>query len=137
MATYAQTTAETCVYGHSLTPGGGGYGQNIGAGYDDNGVPRMIGDDMYNAEMPHYPTPYGNNNPDMTNFANWGHFSQIVWAGTTQVGCYTAYCATLEGATYTNYFTVCNYYPPGNVEGEYANVGAPLGQDVVYIETAA
>lgn len=73
----------------------------------------MIGNDMYNAEMPNYPLPYGVDNVDMTNFYYWGHFSQIVWASTTSVGCATGYCANLQGATYTNYFTICNYYPPG------------------------
>jgi len=94
----------------------------------------MIGNDMYNAEMPNYPTPYGTNNPDTSDFSNWGHFSQIVWKATTGVGCATQYCSTLQGATFTNYFTVCNYYPAGNVGGEYSNVGAPLGEDVVVIE---
>jgi hypothetical protein len=76
----------------------------------------MIGNDMYNHEMPYYPTPYGLDNPDTSNFGAWGHFSQIVWKGTTGVGCATSYCATLQGATFTNYFTVCNYYPPGKLK---------------------
>lgn len=76
----------------------------------------MIGNDMYNAEMPNYPTPYGEDNPDTSNFGSWGHFSQIVWKATTGVGCATQYCATLEGATFTNYFTVCNYYPAGKID---------------------
>ncbi|KAK5380704.1 hypothetical protein LTR20_006851 [Exophiala xenobiotica] len=135
MATYAAETAAKCVYGHDLTPGGGGYGQNIGAGYQSTQVAAMIGNDMYNHEMPYYPTPYGLDNPDTSNFGAWGHFSQIVWKGTIGVGCATSYCATLQGATFTNYFTVCNYYPPGNVGGAYSNVGAPLGQDVVVMLT--
>ncbi|KAI1608264.1 hypothetical protein EDD37DRAFT_698155 [Exophiala viscosa] len=134
MATYAAETAATCNYQHNLTAGGGNYGQNIGAGYTSTHVPIMIGNDMYNAEMPNYPTPYGEDNPDTSDFSNWGHFSQIVWKATTGVGCATQYCDTLEGATFTNYFTVCNYYPAGNVGGEYSNVGAPLGEDVVVIE---
>ncbi|KAK6365455.1 hypothetical protein LTS17_011174 [Exophiala oligosperma] len=135
MATYAAETAAKCVYGHDLTPGGGGYGQNIGAGYTAAQVPAMIGNDMYNHEMPYYPLPYGVNNPDTSNFGAWGHFSQIVWKGTTSVGCATQVCPTLQGATFTQYFTVCNYYPPGNIGGAYSNVGAPLGQDVVFIQT--
>ncbi|KAL6248576.1 hypothetical protein RBB50_004831 [Rhinocladiella similis] len=135
MATYAAETAAKCVYQHDLSPGGGGYGQNIGAGYTPNQVPAMIGNDMYNNEMPYYPLPYGVNNPDTSNFGAWGHFSQIVWKGTTGVGCATQQCGTLQGATFTQYFTVCNYYPPGNIGGAYSNVGAPLGQDIVIIQT--
>ncbi|KIW21587.1 hypothetical protein PV08_02167 [Exophiala spinifera] len=135
MATYAAETAAKCVYQHDLSPGGGGYGQNIGAGYTPAQVPAMIGNDMYNSEMPYYPLPYGVDNPDTSNFGSWGHFSQIVWKSTTGVGCATQFCPTLQGATFTNYFTVCNYYPPGNIGGAYSNVGAPLGQDVVIIQT--
>jgi hypothetical protein len=98
------------------TTGGGGYGQNIGAGYTSTQVPNMIGNDMYNKEMPFYPLPYGLDNPDTTNFNSWGHFSQIVWKSTTLVGCATQFCPNgLVNAGFTQYFTVCNYYPPGTM----------------------
>jgi len=70
---------------------------------------------MYNAEISNFPQPYGVDNADTSNFESWGHFSQIVWAATTQVGCYTQYCpnglANADGVP--PYFTVCNYQPPG------------------------
>ncbi|EXJ78888.1 hypothetical protein A1O1_09290 [Capronia coronata CBS 617.96] len=114
LATIAGETAATCVYAHDVTTGGGGYGQNIGAGYTPLQVPGMIGNDMYNREMPFYPGPYDTNNVDTSNFGNWGHFSQIVWKGTQQVGCATQYCPQgLTNAAFAQYFTVCNYYPPG------------------------
>jgi hypothetical protein len=47
---------------------------------------------MYNNEIEWYLTPYGNDNPNMANFENWGHYSQIVWTSTTNVGCTTQYC---------------------------------------------
>ena len=98
------------------TIGGGGYGQNIGAGFTPAQVPAMIGNDMYNDEMPNYPLPYGLNDPDMSNFSEWGHFSQIVWEGTKEVGCATQYCpnGVADVGFDTAYLTVCNYYPPGN-----------------------
>jgi hypothetical protein len=71
---------------------------------------------MYDNEIDWYPTPYGNDNPDMTNFENWGHYSQIVWASTTSVGCATQYCPgglANTGSGVSPYFTVCNYSPPG------------------------
>lgn len=94
---------------------GGGYGQNIGAGATPDQVGAMITNEMYNGEIGYYPLPYGTNDPDMTDFENWGHFSQIVWADTTTIGCATYQCSTLENVSsdVEPYFTVCNYGPPG------------------------
>lgn len=48
-----------------------------------------------------------------------GHFTQVVWRDTRSVGCGSARC---NGLT----LWVCNYDPPGNVEGEFpANVARP------------
>jgi uncharacterized protein YkwD len=41
-----------------------------------------------------------------------GHFTQLVWVGTERLGCGTTEC---NGLT----IWVCNYDPPGNVEGQY------------------
>jgi pathogenesis-related protein 1 len=46
-----------------------------------------------------------------------GHFTQLVWKSTKEVGCGRAQCPGLE-------VWVCQYDPPGNVEGQYGeNVG--------------
>lgn len=114
--------------------GGGGYGQNIGAGYTPNQAGQMITNDMYNGEIGFYPGPYDTDNIDMTNFPQFGHFTQIVWKGTQNVGCATQFCPNgLVNAGFTNWFTVCNYGPPGNIRGAYANVGAPLGGPTVVV----
>lgn len=49
-----------------------------------------------------------------------GHFSQLVWKGSERLGCGTASCGGKE-------VWVCNYDPPGNVEGFYAEnvAGSP------------
>lgn len=115
LASTAQTIASSCYYAHNVTVNGGGYGQNIGAGYYPSQVPAMLTNGMYNGEVGFYPA-YGVE-PDMSNFARWGHFSQIVWKSTTNVGCYTQYCPNGLGnvgtANIRPYFTVCNYSPPG------------------------
>lgn len=150
LAGYAKQTAQTCVWGHSLAPGGGGYGQNIAAGVPAGNISAIVSNMWYNGEEPLYPTPYGNNSPDMSNFEKWGHYSQLVWAKTESVGCYTQTCSPPgqdplkckpDGTSYLGnsqcgnginspvgipaIFTVCNYYPPGNYAGEYAQVKQP------------
>lgn len=41
-----------------------------------------------------------------------GHFTQVVWTTTTQVGCGWVTCKQMD-------IIVCNYNPPGNWEGQY------------------
>lgn len=49
-----------------------------------------------------------------------GHFTQMVWKGSEQLGCGSV--TTSSGALYV----VCNYSPPGNYIGEFvANVLQP------------
>jgi len=93
----------------------------------------------YNGEVELFPTPYGNNSPNMTDFHEWGHYSQVVWTDSESVGCYTSTCfppgvdkqgCKSDGTSYLSgaacgdgingqaigvpaYFTVCNYYPAG------------------------
>lgn len=114
MASIAAQIAASCVYAHDTSTGGGGYGQNIGAGAPPSGIPAMITNEMYNNEINWYPA-YGVE-PDMSNFEKWGHYSQIVWKSTTSVGCATQYCPNglaNTGGGVSPYFTVCNYSPPG------------------------
>ena len=54
-----------------------------------------------------------------------GHYTQVVWAESSNLGCGYAQCTVnspFDGFdTWDNW--VCNYDPPGNVEGEFdANV---------------
>jgi hypothetical protein len=89
-------------------------GQNIGYGVTSDDIGMMITNLMYDDEEPWFAGLYGEKNPDMSNFDHWGHFSQIVWKGTTQVGCATVVCSSLGNVTGSNIpFTVCNYAPPG------------------------
>ncbi|EER39652.1 conserved hypothetical protein [Histoplasma capsulatum H143] len=99
------------------------YGQNIGYGVTPEEIGKMITNMMYNDEAGLYAGLYGQANPDMSNFHHWGHFSQIVWKDTNTVG-----CATVKCSNNLRWNTVCNYGPPGNFGGRYAqNVGRPQG----------
>jgi hypothetical protein len=54
---------------------------------------------------------------NMDNFHEWGHFSQMVWKGTTEVGCATVDCSSKSlantGGNVAPFFTVCNYKTAG------------------------
>ena len=136
LAATAQQIAETCNYGHSMGVGGAHYGQNIAAGVGPDEISKVISNMFYNHEEPYFNGQYGNPHP--TGFEKWGHFSQVVWKKTSQVGCHTCDCSSKGGLKNTGgnvkpYFTVCNYAGPGNIAGQYAvNIGKPLGHPTVY-----
>jgi uncharacterized protein YkwD len=116
LASTAAKIASTCVYAHNTTTDGGGYGQNIAAGLSADNITAIITELFYNSEVSAFNGLYGQAQPDMSNFGSWGHFSQIVWKGTSKVGCATQYCSKglANVGPYTPpYFTVCNYGPPG------------------------
>ncbi|KAI5294070.1 hypothetical protein KEM52_004756 [Ascosphaera acerosa] len=125
--------AQSCNYGHNTEIDGGGYGQNIGYGNSADHIDRMITDGMYNGEAANFEPYYGEADPG-GDFGGYGHFTQIVWKGTTHVGCATYECDHLENASADMRlpYSVCNYGPPGNMAGDYAdNVGKPLGKPMV------
>lgn len=133
---YAKETATSCIYGHSLAPGGGGYGQNIAAGNAPGNISAILTNAYYNDELPLFLEAigeFGKNSPDMSNFEKWGHVTQMLWKDTSSFACYTATCSPPgadaqacdgSGQSYLKnvscgnggtpaYNTVCNYYPPG------------------------
>jgi len=138
-ASYAAKSAASCKFAHDLSPGGGGYGQNIAmygaSNIDSNGgahaAAQAITDMWYYSEVGLYPrSAYGRSNPDMGSFHDWGHYTQVVWHSTTKIGCASKLCpaGTIVGGM-ASWYTVCNYYPPGNFGGQYGeNVSPSLGQ---------
>ncbi|KAK4500858.1 hypothetical protein PRZ48_009050 [Zasmidium cellare] len=149
LANAANDWAQVCTFAHNTYPitlplgsslltspstiGGGGYGQNIALGNPDTSISISISDQWYNNELSWYTSLYGEAQPSMTDFEHWGHFSQVVWKGSTKVGCATVYCEDgVIGWPSTPWITVCDYGGPGNFAGEYAgNVGEPMGMATV------
>ncbi|KXT17446.1 hypothetical protein AC579_5695 [Pseudocercospora musae] len=129
LASTAAKIAATCKFEHQMDVDGGGYGQNLAAGTTEDEIGDAITDMWYNGEVGYYANDYGQADPDMSNFENWGHFSQMVWKATEKVGCATQSCpGGVQNAPGIDTLTVCNYSPVGNVAGQYGdNIGSPRG----------
>jgi uncharacterized protein YkwD len=98
-----------CVFGHS----GGSHGENLAAGtsgtLDAEAVVKMWYD-----EVARYRFPNGGFSMQT------GHFTQVVWRGTTHVGCGRSQCKGMD-------IWVCEYDPAGNWEGQYRENVLPAG----------
>lgn len=135
LAGYAQTLAERCSFQHNTSIGGSAYGQNIAAGLKDNNITSVITDLWYGSEFNAYLPSYYGQEPDMSKFGSFGHFTQVVWSTTTTIGCFVADCSKTGlanvGSNVPPYLTVCNYGPPGNYIGNFGkSIGKPLGQAI-------
>ncbi|KDR75538.1 hypothetical protein GALMADRAFT_248009 [Galerina marginata CBS 339.88] len=109
--------AQECQFQHSNSAGN--YGENL---YFTTGNTDTLASGV-KAWMDEAPN-YNYNNPDFS--AATGHFTQVVWKGTTQVACAVGDCAAGTVAPMAGKFLVCRYSPPGNYLGQFPqNVGMP------------
>jgi uncharacterized protein YkwD len=90
-----------CKFGHS----GGSYGENLAAGTAGSLDGQSV-TDMWYDELKQY--SFANGGFSMET----GHFTQVVWRETTQMGCAKTSCRGMD-------IWVCEYDPPGNVQGMY------------------
>ncbi|KAH9860315.1 hypothetical protein J1614_011645 [Plenodomus biglobosus] len=110
LADYAASWGEDCEFKHS----GGPYGENLAAGYA-NVTDSIVG---WGEEREQY-------NFDGGEFSSsTGHFTQLVWKNTTQVGCSRTECnAGQQGGDgdAPGWYLVCEYSPAGNVIGAFVD----------------
>ncbi len=109
----ARTWAEQCVFDHNGKRGG--LGENLAASTPDAWTAREMVENLA-AEAQDYDYATG-----ACSGETCGHYTQIVWRGTTGVGCARQRCT--KNSPFAPEFTtwdlwVCNYAPPGNVEGQ-------------------
>ncbi|KAI9478205.1 MAG: CAP domain-containing protein [Benjaminiella poitrasii] len=110
LAKHAKKVTDSCVWGHNVMSG---TGQNIAYGYSS----MTAAVDGFYKEVANYNYKTGKS----SNGKVIGHFTQVVWNSTTEIGCAATYCSNLR----TTYY-VCDYSPPGNYIGRYTkNVFAP------------
>ena len=109
LAQDAQAWADKCKWGHSQTAG---VGENIFAGTGDYKPEQVV--NSWAKESADY-------NYDSNSCASGkvcGHYTQIVWGSTQEVGCGMASCKGLLGGDAVAQFWVCQYSPPGNYVGK-------------------
>ncbi|ORY85661.1 CAP domain-containing protein, partial [Protomyces lactucae-debilis] len=111
LANAAKKQLDTHVFAHSNQ----GYGENLAYFYmspTNNQNPRHAVQLWYD-EI----SQYNYASPGFSSAT--GHFTQVVWKGTTQVGC--AWDRGYDDYTANHRFLTCEYSTPGNYGGQFAS----------------
>lgn len=100
------------VAAHGKTGGSGSHGENMWAGTRGTyALEEMTGSWLEERAL-YLDGPV----PEISRSGNWadvGHYSQIIWAGTRRIGCALAVNAEVD-------VLVCRYDPAGNIYGHHA-----------------
>ncbi|XP_059177205.1 uncharacterized protein LOC131956678 [Physella acuta] len=111
LAEFAQAFIGNCVFKHS----GGPYGENLYASMPANtDHPTIAG-----KAVKQWIAEKSVQTPDwscITSSPTCGHYSQVVWGKSLQVGCAIIHCPT-ETKAWPN-MVVCEYFPRGNFVGQ-------------------
>lgn len=94
---YAQAYADNYQCGADLVHSGGSYGENLAKGYS---TPLAGAQAWYNEGKDFV---YG-----LNSLEDAGHFTAMIWASTTQLGCAYKDCGT------ERFYLICSYYKAGN-----------------------
>ena len=128
LASQAQAYADTCPTGHATHEARAGTGENL---YWAGGSPAAVAKskdqwtkavNSWYDEIQYYNFTTGRSKGGVT-----GHFTQVVWTVSTQVGCgFNDKCTNMFGGGLTNNAVVCRYHPAGNYIGEELAKVKPL-----------
>ncbi|HEY9632097.1 MAG TPA: CAP domain-containing protein [Coleofasciculaceae cyanobacterium] len=105
---WAEQLASTGSFEHSSSQ----YGENLWAGTSEAYSQTQMVDD-WGDEKQYFIPNSSFPNTCRENWSQCGHYTQIIWKDTQQVGCGLA----TNKKTKNDYF-VCQYNPPGNYEGQ-------------------
>ncbi|KAK9070685.1 hypothetical protein SSX86_011087 [Deinandra increscens subsp. villosa] len=108
VADYAQNYANQRIADCNLVHSGGPYGENLaeGSGTFTAGTAAV---NLWVAEK----TYYDHTTNTCASGHVCGHYTQVVWRNSDQLGCARVQC-TNNGW----WFVICSYYPPGNYVGQ-------------------
>jgi pathogenesis-related protein 1 len=109
LAARARAWAQRCEFRHSKTD----YGENLGARTDQADPATIVA--AWADEAAHY----DHRRDRCASGQVCGHYTQVVWRSSTQIGCAVARCSgggPFGGGEW--FLSVCNYSPPGNWKGE-------------------
>jgi hypothetical protein len=106
---YAAEMARTDRWGHSNRAVRGNQGENLWMGTRGAFAPeQMVGGWLSERRLyRHGVFPHVSRNG---NWADVGHYSQLIWRTTTRVGCAVR-------SSRSNDYLVCRYWPAGNIDG--------------------
>ncbi|CUS09936.1 unnamed protein product [Tuber aestivum] len=113
---FARDYTKKCVFEHS----GAAYGENLAAGY----LNATAAVDAWGNEREIYDFSRAQFSEET------GHFTQMVWNATRSVGCAAVECEGLLVNGQDSWYLTCEYWPPGNVQGAFAQNVREQGRSV-------
>jgi uncharacterized protein YkwD len=121
LVTYAKSRAEHVAEKAALVHDGtGGYGENLfyaSSSSPTQGPATKAADAWYGENQYYNYQTFVSNYPDDPKKKVVGHFTQLVWKGTTKIGAGRV-CGTADGEWHDTYIAV-NFDTAGNVTGGY------------------
>jgi uncharacterized protein YkwD len=118
---WAEYLAANAVFEHSSRSQRNNAGENLYVSYTT--APSISADTLGKEAVTNWyneVSDYNYANPGFS--GKTGHFTQVVWKGSTQLGCGAAQGrATLNGTNFNAFYVVCHYAPAGNMMGDFPN----------------
>ncbi|XP_005162473.2 peptidase inhibitor 16 [Danio rerio] len=109
----AEGYAAKCIWDHNPDLEDLTMGENLFVGTGPFNATKAVMD-WFNENL-----DYNYNTNDCAEDKMCGHYTQLVWANTTKIGCASYFCDTLEKLHFEKAtLLICDYYPQGNIEGQ-------------------